>query len=68
MTSNQKDAGIVAVKPATHVNYAQQTEKNAVNARRLVILQEYAAQRRAQNRLKPDASHSTQILQLVLQA
>jgi hypothetical protein len=31
MKTDQKDAGTVAMKPATHVNYAQQTERNAAN-------------------------------------
>jgi hypothetical protein len=66
MKNNQKDAGTVAVKPASHVNYAQQTERNATSTQISVILQECAAQRRAQKRLKPDVSHSTLILQHAL--
>ena len=68
MTTDSKDAGTVAAKHATHVIDAQQMERSATSARKLVISLKYAAPRRVKSNLKSDASHLDPIFQLTLQA
>jgi hypothetical protein len=65
MTTNQNmDSGTVAVKLATHANYAQTMERNVANAQKSVFLPECAVKRR-ENRFKTDVSHSNPTLQHV---
>jgi hypothetical protein len=48
MTTNQNmDSGTVAVKLATHANYAQTMERNVANAQKSDFLPECAVRRRA---------------------
>ena len=67
-TAKQMAAGTVAAGRVTHVNNAQQLEKNVINAPRLSIFKEYATVKKSESHLKLDASRSTPVLQKVLLA